>query len=82
MTEIIEGSFHPYPVGAHVWQCSTCGNPFCWTDDSSAWGNVEYAFAVFCSQECREQFKLPKRGKKTPVNPIGVIGKNRIPRMF
>lgn len=81
MNETIRGDFHPYPVGAHVWECTKCHRPFCWSDGCTSWGNVEYAFAVFCSYACTAHFPIDECKRKELV-PIGVIGEDRVAKAF
>lgn len=81
MAETIDatGLFHPYPVGALVWECTICKAAFCWNEKRSGWGNLEYHYAVFCSDHCAAQF-TPDNHPKRVVVPIGKIDQDRVAR--
>ena len=66
---ITDGAVVP---GRWIWKCSICGALFCWGPDSWQYGDMEYAWAVTCSEECQKSYKIPSRAPAVLPRPVGV----------
>lgn len=60
------------------WRCTTCGTVFRWSAESSSFGTLDDAEAVFCSAACEQAWTPPAKAGRCVFPVYQVTNDGRV----